>query len=149
VTFDGYSVNGNAVAGTITTTAKIDRSALAKECTVKAENLTVTFTNGEVHTTALATHVRTWNLTAGTITDTGNATGTTRNGNAFTASITTPVVRKKDCFDSGMPHPVSGVKQLEVASKSTCRIDFGSGACDNLATVYVGDQSKQITLGRR
>lgn len=80
---------------------------------------------------------------------TGGATGTAPNGEAFTSTIVTPLVKRMDCR-----WPVSGVEELAIEGKDGVRsIDFGSGECDDKATVTTpnGD-TKEITIrgrGRR
>lgn len=59
----------------------------------------------------------------------GNASGVTRNGRAFTSEITTPLLRKRTCR-----WVVSGVKSITIDGK-TITVDYGDGTCDRKATV--------------
>jgi hypothetical protein len=71
---------------------------------------------------------------------TGTATGT-RNGNAFTAEITSPLIRAMSC------HFIkSGTIQITPSTHSALTIDFGNGICDDEATVTCNGNSHSIVL---
>lgn len=73
---------------------------------------------------------------------TGNATGTTRNGNAYTAAITTPIVKAHSCN-----WIQQGVVEIQPAGGGVLRtVDYGPNTCDNTATVTYGTWSANITL---
>jgi len=118
-------------------------------------NYGVQVTNGKLTFSDGTT--RTWNCTrtrtqiAGcatptTATDdrfewTGASSGQTRNGYTFTATTTTPLQKSAACtwIDTG-------VMEVSVAAK-TRTMDFGSGTCDDVATVTLANgTTKQVTL---
>ena len=72
---------------------------------------------------------------------TGNANGTGTNGNSFTANITTPLRIQMNCY-----YIVSGVVKLSPANLADRIIDFGSGVCDDQATVSILGKTYTITL---
>jgi hypothetical protein len=73
-----------------------------------------------------------------------NDNGTNRNGNAFSAVTTSPLVRRFTC-----PWIVSGILELSV-NDSTRSLDFGDGSCENDATLTRADGStRDIKIRRR
>lgn len=134
-TFVDYYVDGVHVEGTRTLTnqgANADGNLSFTRTVVGGK---ITYPNGKT-TSWEANH--TMVLTEGANTATwldnvwevsGNASGITRNGKAFTSEITTPLVRKRVCRWA-----VSGVKTLTIEGK-TITIDYGNGTCDRIATV--------------
>lgn len=80
------------------------------------------------------------------ISTTGGASGVAPNGEAFTSTITSPLIKRMDCR-----WPVSGVEELSIEGRDGVRtIDFGNGECDDKATVTTpnGD-TREITIRRR
>jgi hypothetical protein len=76
----------------------------------------------------------------------GSASGVAPNGEAFTSTIVSPLVKRMDCR-----WPVSGVEELSIEGRDGVRsIDFGSGECDDKATVTTPNgTSREITIRRR
>jgi hypothetical protein len=77
---------------------------------------------------------------------TGTANGTNANGRSFTSVIpsTKPLVR--DMSLSCRRHFISGEIQHTPNGKPTRYIDFGSGICDDQATVTINNKTYNITL---
>lgn len=67
---------------------------------------------------------------------TGSASGVSRNGHNYTVTITSPL-RKEICCR----WLVSGQLEVTPANLLTRYVDFGSGACDNKATVTINGTS--------
>ena len=61
---------------------------------------------------------------------TGSTTGMNRKGDMFSSTITTPLIMATNC-----PWIESGVITVTTTNGKTRSIDFGTGACDNLATI--------------
>ncbi|HYV91301.1 MAG TPA: hypothetical protein VE978_05945 [Chitinophagales bacterium] len=106
----------------------------------------ITYFNGETANYA-ADKIKEWTEGASTsdLNDdvysiTGSVTGTNRNGVAFTATITTPIIR------NACQWYVSGVVELVRANLPTITLDYGNGNCDNVATITVNGQTITITL---
>lgn len=74
----------------------------------------------------------------------GSGTGTSANGSNITVNITSPLVRKLE--PGCRMHFISGTVEVTPGSLSTRTLDFGNGACDNIATVTVNGQTYTITL---
>jgi hypothetical protein len=76
---------------------------------------------------------------------TGEASGVNRDGRNFTAAITT-ALRVQFC--GWIPEITQGVIEITPEDLKTRKIDFGNGACDNEATVEIGNRTKTIPLRR-
>lgn len=72
---------------------------------------------------------------------TGAANGVDRKGKPYTVSITSPL-RKEICCR----WVVSGTVQLTPDGKDTRILDFGSGSCDNQATITVNGNTYNIPM---
>lgn len=72
---------------------------------------------------------------------TGTGSGLKADGNSYTMSITKQLIRKVECHQF-----VQGTMEFVVASRPTRTIDFGTGACDNEATLTVRGKSRTIQL---
>ena len=99
-------------------------------------------------------HTRVWNRTIPASADDnlvikqgGTASGTNRNGKAYSTQLITDIVFKFGCNQGTKKIllPVSGTKVITVGEK-TITIDFGNGTCDDKATVTVDGKSTEITL---
>lgn len=82
---------------------------------------------------------------------TGNSSGTTAGGESFTANATSQLVRDMTCSPSASTYPgwhpfIQGAIDFTPGSRATRHIDYGNGACDNLATVTVNGVSFTITI---
>ncbi len=149
VTFDNYYVDGVKVEGSSTWT-NTGLNASSQPTLSRNSNIELIVSS----TTSInwsAQHVLT--MVAGYNTPliglddqfeiTGSASGVNHNGKNFSAVITTPILRKKTCR-----YPVSGVRNVTVETK-TISIDYGTGDCDNIATVTKPDGSQVQILIRR
>lgn len=150
VTPINYFVNDNQVAGSKTITNKGHNAAnhLVYEI---ISNLTITKAAGAGVINWQSTRNREW--TAGESTAiwsddmysiTGNASGSTSGGSTFASVITSPLIR--NMAFSCRRHFVQGVFEHTPSGKLTRIVDFGNGACDNLALVTIGGTSYTITL---
>lgn len=149
---DNLTVDGNAISYTRTVTNQGLGEAGQMSWTVVVSGTRVKADNG-AEATWSADRVRT--LTAGLETQddmsddvyeiTGTATGTCREGHAFTSTITTPLVKRGDCR-----WIVSGVEESTVEGRNGSRIlDFGNGDCDDKGTVTLPNgNTREITLHR-
>jgi len=75
---------------------------------------------------------------------TGNASGTSSNGNSFTSSITSPLIRNMSV--GCRKHFISGVLVHTPGGKASRTIDFGNGTCDDQATVTINGVVYNVTL---
>lgn len=72
---------------------------------------------------------------------TGEAHGVNSAGADYQYSITTPLKKKLNC-----EWIVSGVITLQVTGLPMITMDYGTGTCDNTASIIINGQSYQITL---
>lgn len=137
-TCDNYYVNGEKLEGTFKVTFNGANSYGGPSYTLTATNAKITLITGKQIS---------WNATE-TIdwidgyTDllpsndvmliSGNSTGTNSAGRAYTMSITKPLKKDMSC-----QWITEGTIELTPAELNTRTVDFGSGACDNDATVSI------------
>lgn len=145
-----YYVNDNQVTGSKTITNNGHNSANHLVYNISA-NIQVIKANGGGTISWQANRQREWAAGESTLTwnddiywITGNASGTTANGNSFTSTITTKLVRNMAL--GCRKHFVSGVLEHTPSGKATRYIDFGNGACDDQATVTINGNTYTITL---
>ena len=75
---------------------------------------------------------------------TGNASGTSANGNSFTSTITSPLIRNMAI--GCRRHFTQGVLEHSPSGKAIRYINFGNGSCDDQAVVTINGTSYNITL---
>jgi hypothetical protein len=147
MTFEEFYRNDNNLKGTRTITNNGLDANGRMNWTVNEQNMIITKSNGKVVT---RNSVRTRTMIAGydtpTWTDdvyeiTGSASGVNGNGISYTANITKALRRALSCrwIDSG-------TIEITPEGKATRTVDFGSGTCDDQATVSVRNRSRNITL---
>jgi hypothetical protein len=140
-----YSVNGNILSGFRRLTNTTSSGGLPT-FTVEV-NGTVTLADNAGTITWTANRVRTWLEGFNTplvfiddvISTTGNSNGTRASGATWTSLINTPLVYKRSCRQI-----VSGTMTLTPSDKPVRNIDFGSGNCDNTATVTINGNTFTI-----
>lgn len=159
VTFDGFYVNDRKLEGTSTW-----KREMLSDGVIVHPKTTFTMTNMKLTTTAgvyIRNGDRIREMTAGFSTRTsptddvystyGTFTTTHPNGSVFTSLIeaATPLVHKAVCSlsQAPLPFPVSGMLKLTKNTHSAT-INYGTGACDNLATLSIdGGTATEIHLG--
>ena len=146
--FDGYSVNGIAIEGSHLITNTSNSNGLAFKINIDGK---LSRDNGDFVYLASEKNI---SQSAGTSTPfdirddaysiTGSANGTTKRGDktfAWQTEIISPLVKKFGCrwiVQGKISHQKDGVKIAE--------FDYGSGTCDNQATLDVNGQTRIITL---
>jgi hypothetical protein len=150
ITFNNYYVNDHQVLGTKTVT-NLGHNA--------AGNLVYDIdVNGTIHLASNAGTI-TWSSdrqrewTAGESTAiwsddmysiTGTASGTSAAGENFSVSITSPLIRNMAI--GCRRHFTQGTVTVTPDSRPVRTIDFGTGACDDLATVTINNNTYTIHL---
>lgn len=76
----------------------------------------------------------------------GNSTGKNRQGNTFSAEISTPLLIKTTCANSLDFLTVSGVKEVDPARLGDYKVDYGDGACDRNITITTANRTFDISL---
>lgn len=150
VTPQNYFVNDNQVTGSKTITNKGHNSAHHLVYDINA-NIQIIKANGGGTISWQSTRQREWTAGESTLiwTDdmysiTGNASGTTSNGNSFNSVITSPLIRNM-AFGCRR-HFTQGKLEHTPGGKATRYIDYGNGACDDQATVTINGNVYPITL---
>jgi hypothetical protein len=150
-TFDGFSVNGVSIEGTRTVTLT---SLEPPTHEITLEDGLITWPDNST-ASRTAHHFRKWD-NKGTlarsddeivILDGGTASGTNRNGKEYSMEITADIVFKASCLATKKFLPVSGEKVLSIGGKTTT-VNYGTGDCDNVITVTINGESKEVTVDR-
>lgn len=138
VTYDNFFIENVQLTGT-RTLSNTGLNAAGQPVFKKTGNETLTFPNG-TQATRNIDHTRTLVEgfgTAARLDDvwsvTGTDTGTNRQGDPYTVTITTPLVKSALC-----PWVSTGVIEFSVNGK-TRSLDFGNGDCDREATLTLAD----------
>lgn len=147
ITFDNYFVNDNQVLGsrTVVNNGHNANGNLTFTITVDGQIIKA---NNEGTVTWQSNRTREWIEGESTqernddvFLITGTSSGTKANGVSFTANITTPLRKAVAChwFDSG-------VVEVSPQGRPTRIINYGSGTCDDQATVTINGNVHDITL---
>ncbi|TYA69998.1 hypothetical protein [Seonamhaeicola marinus] len=148
VTFTDVTINGRVVNGTKQYTFTEENNNGNPEMTgtvditVETENGTVTKVGNRTVEITAGGDTYLWFDDEKTIT--GSCTYTNAEGNTFSVTITTPLVKPAECR-----YIASGVKEYNRNGEITT-IDFGDGTCDNVATKTLPDgTTEEITLRKK
>ena len=153
-TLEGFYHNGKLIEGNKTITHERKSTDLLEALhpvTTHLIDVTVTFADGKIYTRK-GTHVREMTVGFATLGNwednvfkaTGNHVTNFPNGAEFTTTIKTPLVFKSICRK---PFPVEGVVEIN-KNGGIATLDYGTGECDNLATMTADGVSKVIELKR-
>jgi len=150
VTPQNYFVNDNQIAGTKTITNQ-GHNAQGHLVYNISTAITITKANGGGTITWQCTRQREWTAGESTLTlnddmysITGSASGTTSGGLGFTSIITSPLIRNMAI--GCRANFTAGVIDHTPSGKYTRTINYGNGACDNIATVTINGNTFTITL---
>ena len=145
-----YFVNDNQVTGSKTITNKGHNSSHHLVYDINA-NIQIIKASGAGTISWQSSRQREWVMGENTPTwsddiywITGNANGTTSNGNSFTSIITSPLIRNMSI--GCRRHFTQGKMEHTPSGKATRYLDYGNGACDDLATVTINGYTYTITL---
>lgn len=148
ISFNNYYVNDNHVLGTKTVQNMGHNSGGHSYYNITINGMMIMSTTGDTasHT---SNRVRTWvngentSLRSDDVYSiTGSGSLTRRNGKTFAMSITSPLIVAVNCR-----WIKQGTISITPAGATKARtLDFGSGNCDDQATITVGTHSKTITL---
>lgn len=147
ISFTNYYVNDNQILGTKTVTNNGHNSSGNLTFSIVVNGQIIKASGGGTITWN-STRTREWiqgELTPTWADDvyliTGTANGTNAAGNSFSMAITSALRKEIGCR-----HIVSGQLTLTPSGKPTRYVDFGSGACDDQATVTINGNVYNITL---
>jgi hypothetical protein len=150
VTPQNYFVNDNQVIGykTITNQGHNAENHLVYQITA---NMQIIKSGGTGTITWQANRTREWIVGENTLTwsddiysITGTANGTNASGNSFSSLITSPLIRNMAV--GCRKYFISGVLEHTPNGRATRYINFGSGTCDNIATVSINGESYTVEL---
>ena len=148
--FDNYFVNDNQILGTKTVT-NLGHNAAGHLVYDIDVNGTIHLANNGGTITWTSQRQREW--TAGESTQiwaddmysiTGSASGTSAAGETFTMNITSPLIRYMALVCRRLV--TQGTVELTPGSRPMRTIDFGAGACDDIATVTINNHTYTIHL---
>jgi hypothetical protein len=138
ISFDNFFIENVQLEGSKTVTSVGINTSGLPNFNVSVDE-TLTYPDGSVATHS-ATRVRTMTEGSATATRlddvwtiTGQGEGINRNGDAYTTTITTPLVKRNPCAWIG-----EGVIEFS-RNNLTRTLDFGDGTCDRDATITLAD----------
>ena len=144
VTRENYFVNDNQHTAT-----RIFTDLGSGSFTVGVTNASIIrANNGGTHSwTANWTFTRTAGFGTPQVVDdvyrvTGSSSGTNRKNVGYTATIQSPLIKRADC----PKHFVQGTIGITNTNGKTMTLDYGTGTCDNVATVTVNGRTRAIQL---
>jgi hypothetical protein len=148
VSLDNYYINDNHVTGTKTITNMGHNLSHHLVFNVNVANATITTTDGTISWNSTRTNE--WIAGESTPFDifddvylvTGSASGTDVNGNDFTVNITTALKVAVSCR-----WIESGILEITPEGLPTRTVDYGSGSCDNQATVTINGYTFNFIMG--
>ena len=150
-TFDGYSVNNVAVAGTKVVTRIVDEDGKPKH-RIQVSDASLDFPDG-TQISWESNRVRVWRqgfftpfkLEDDVFSLSGTYEGNNRRGFDYSMQTSTPLIYKATCWLQGFTLPTAGTVELKSENRSARTIDFGDGSCDNEFTITIGDQTFAIS----
>ena len=148
--FDNYYVNDNQVLGTKTVTNLGHNAAghLVYDINVNGQiNLanaggTITWTSQRQREWTQGESTMIWSDDVYSIT--GSASGTSASNENFSVTITSPLIRNMAL--GCRRHFTQGIAEITPGSRPMRTVDFGTGACDDIATVTIGTRTFTIHL---
>lgn len=146
-TFEGYEANGLKVQGTRTiTNAGINLLTSTINLNVKIENGVITWPdNSKVTYTSTQTRQVKLGTEGYEVSATGTASGKSRAGFDYTATVTEPLVIKEDCARTGVYIPSSGVVSFTFQNVLVS-VNYGFGTCDKTVEITYPGGAKEVTL---
>jgi len=147
VTYSNYSINGYSLTGTYAMTPKIAADS-GVNYNITVTDGSITSPSGAVSTySGTETFTQVGGLTTSSIADdtyqiTGNFSYSSVSTGSVSGNITTPLSKSTDCKDI-----TSGIVALTYKGLNGT-LDFGSGTCDDQATLTFGKTVKIITLAK-
>ena len=145
--FNGYYVDDNAITGTRTVTNNGQNGAGNYNWTIDVVNFTITkpnndwFTRNSNRNREMIQGYGTMNPWDDVYMITGTASGVKSNGHTMNTTIVTPLRKEVGC-----KWIVSGTMDMQPNNLPVRTIDYGTGTCDNIATLTVNGVSHTIQL---
>lgn len=148
--FVNYETNGKKLDGQYTVNATHNESQQTFTYVFNFKDAVLTYAdNSQVrwnstYTMTMQFVMGTGDMLAFSLLMNGGLSGTNRQGKAFSADLTSPLVIDASC-QFGI---TSGKYLIKAEGYADAVYDFGNGECDNFATLTINGQSERITLER-
>jgi len=146
-TFTNFVVDGKKIEGSILKTISKDQVNNIRTAQLQ-ENITITFPNSEGIAQRVANLTREYqrnelaNRDDNQIVSWGTVEFTRKSGVKISKSI---LAENPLVFEVACHHIVSGIV-LITTSNNSWKIDYGTGACDNIATLTINGKTKEIRI---
>lgn len=153
VTFENYYVDSLHIEGTRAWVNISTSEGLDLMYSISLTGGQITFADGTFMSRE-ASHTRTFFISDATVTEStlfGGASGINLDGLAYSHTIDSavPLLFTSDCRLTGVKTPVSGIVNISVEGESEKTVDFGNGACDNIATITQDGTSEEVEVNAK
>jgi len=145
ISFDNFYINGDKIEGTKSIVNKGPNAAGNYRFTVTINNSRIRATGGTSTLTAIKTITWIENSSTSPTDDEfsmiGSLSATNSKGITYSYTTLKPLVKKVACL-----YISSGKLLINITSKPQLTLDYGTGTCDNKATLSANGKTKEITL---
>jgi hypothetical protein len=145
ITFENYQKDSQQVEGTFMITSNSQ-----KPVTLNTSSARITYADGTFMTMQGELRFDSYSLD----TENGESSikkisgymeGTSRESQAYTSTITTPIEYHYDCSGEDVPVPVTGTVLLNV-NRNLTTVEYGNGSCDRVYTITSGGNSNTYPI---
>ena len=145
ISFDNFYINGDKIEGTKSTVNNGPNAAGNYSFTVTINNYRTRATGGTSTLTAVKTITWIENSNTSPTDDefsmSGSLSATTAGGKTYSYTTLEPLVKKVACL-----YISSGKLLMNITGRPQLTLDYGTGNCDNKATISANGKTKEITL---
>lgn len=148
ISFDNFYINGDKIEGTKSIVNNGPNTAENYSFTVTINHTRIRTTSGTSNTSTLtAVKTITWIENSNTSpTDdefsmSGSLSATSAGGKTYSYTTLEPLVKKVACL-----YISSGKLLINITGRPQLTLDYGTGTCDNKATLSANGKTKEITL---
>jgi len=146
--FDNYYVDGKKIQGNVVKTISKDQENNIRTAVIE-DDITIIFPNNEGTASRIANLTRQYqrgvlgNIVDNKIVSWGTVEFTRPSSVKVTKTIAseTPLVFSVACH-----HIVSGIVSITTSNNFNWTIDFGTGNCDDIASLTIGNKTKEIRI---
>ncbi len=153
LTYDGFSVDGNQLSGSVSSSGYLTNSEGNFEYTLTFTDMLLTLAEDSSTIAYSGSHTYEWvegygseDPATSVFKVTGSSSGITRKGIEYNSEITTPYMVKSACYGSGIFYPVSGQASITPVGAQAFTVDFGEGSCDKKVTIEAGALTYEVDL---
>jgi hypothetical protein len=145
ITFDNFYINGDKIEGTKSIVNNGPNAAGNYSFTVTINHSRIHATGGTSTLTTVKTITWIENSNTSPTDDefsiTGSLSATTAGGKTYSYTTLEPLVKKVACL-----YISSGKLLINITGRPQLTLDYGTGTCDNKATLSANGKTKEITL---